>query len=252
MPPCKSPTVFILPRSTPMLTRVWAISADNPVTMTVAPKSREASTVWTRWFATLASMAGTPVISIPTTSCVSTPPRNDALRQIAGVGFQRLDRSGLQSLQVVVVDGRGFGENLIRRHRGQQLGLSNAPGPLLTELGTVLSQVGDQLAQQYIGGSDAGAKGRFRSDLNHSNPPHYQTPPGPGFVVAFERGLFEHQVSGRPGRAPSLMVRPIRLTGSPSGKFEGRTETETPRPSRAEVADESEASPLTTVRLHRK
>src|SRR5438094_5080832 len=54
MPPCRSPTVFILPRSTPMLTRVWAISADNPVTMTVAPKSREASTVWTRWFATLA------------------------------------------------------------------------------------------------------------------------------------------------------------------------------------------------------
>src|SRR2546430_15193839 len=30
-----------------------------------------------------------------------------------------------------------------------QLGLSNAPGPLLTELSTVLSQVGDQLAQQY-------------------------------------------------------------------------------------------------------
>src|SRR5437762_6156503 len=98
-------------------------------------------------------------------------PRNDALRQAAGVGFQRLDRPGLQGLQVVVVDGRGFGENLIRRHRGQQLGLSNAPGPLLTELSTVLSQVGYQLAQQYIRGSEKGVTERFRSDLNHGEPP---------------------------------------------------------------------------------
>src|SRR5206468_9577999 len=89
-----------------------------------------------------------------------------------------------------------------------------------------------QLAQQYIGGSRAGAKGRFRSGLNHSKPPHYQTPSGPGFVVASSGASSNIECPAAPiegttcpsGRAPSLMVRPIRLTGSPSGKFEGRTE----------------------------
>src|SRR5438093_12281967 len=56
MPPWRSPTVFILPRSTPILTRVWAISGDSPVTITFAPRSRAASTVCTRWFATGESM----------------------------------------------------------------------------------------------------------------------------------------------------------------------------------------------------
>ena len=50
-----------------MLTRVWAISGDSPVTMTVAPRSRAASTVCTRWLATLASSAATPVTSMTTT-----------------------------------------------------------------------------------------------------------------------------------------------------------------------------------------
>src|SRR5438128_790794 len=91
-----------------------------------------------------------------------------------------------------------------------------------------------QLAQQYIGGSRAGAKGRFRSGLNHSKPPHYQTPYGPGFVVASSGASSSIECPAAPiegstcpsGRAPSLMVRLIRLTGSPSGKFEGRTETQ--------------------------
>src|SRR5215469_16204486 len=48
IPPCKSPTVFILPKSTPMVTKVCAISGESPVTITVAPNSREASTVCTR------------------------------------------------------------------------------------------------------------------------------------------------------------------------------------------------------------
>src|SRR5213593_1622612 len=67
IPPWRSPTVVILSSCTPMWTSVWAISGDRPVTMTVAPRSREASTVWTRWFATLESMAATPVMSMTTT-----------------------------------------------------------------------------------------------------------------------------------------------------------------------------------------
>src|SRR2546428_12417554 len=92
-----------------------------------------------------------------------------------------------------------------------------------------------QLAQQYIGGSRAGAKGRFRSGLNHSKPPHYQTPSGPGFVVASSGVSSSIECPAAPiegttcpsVRAPSLMGRPIRLTSSLGGKFEGRTETET-------------------------
>jgi hypothetical protein len=53
MPPCRSPTVFILARSTPMVTSVWAISGDRPVMITSAPISRDASTVCTRWFGDL-------------------------------------------------------------------------------------------------------------------------------------------------------------------------------------------------------
>src|SRR5579859_205144 len=67
MPPCRSPTVAISERSTPMVTSVCAISGDRPVTMTVAPSKRAASTVWTRLFATLASIAATPVMSMTTT-----------------------------------------------------------------------------------------------------------------------------------------------------------------------------------------
>src|SRR6266576_2558948 len=67
MPPWRSPTVAISLRSTPIVTSVCAISGERPVTMTVAPSRREASTVCTRWFATFESMAATPVMSITTT-----------------------------------------------------------------------------------------------------------------------------------------------------------------------------------------
>jgi hypothetical protein len=40
MPPCKSPTVFILLKSTPIVTRVCAISGERRVTITVAPSRR--------------------------------------------------------------------------------------------------------------------------------------------------------------------------------------------------------------------
>ena len=55
--------MFILLRSTPMVTSVWAILGDNPVMMTLAPIRRDASTVCTRWLATDASTSGEPVMS---------------------------------------------------------------------------------------------------------------------------------------------------------------------------------------------
>src|SRR6266571_4587989 len=191
MPPWRSPTVAISLRSTPIVTSVCAISGDRPVTITVAPSRRDASTVCTRWFATFESMAATPVMSIATTfarlvriarsSCsVSwrarwgsiTPmmgrmssrsrtcstgvenavqlvevfvilaeqrarqhvaqqqhdaddfmrldaARNDALRQVARVGLQRLERPRLQRLDVVVVHRRHVARaanSMPRRH----------------------------------------------------------------------------------------------------------------------------------------
>ncbi len=45
--------VFILLRSTPIVTKVRAISGDRPVMMTLAPIRPDASTVCTRWLATV-------------------------------------------------------------------------------------------------------------------------------------------------------------------------------------------------------
>ena len=50
-----------------MVTSVWAISEERPVMMTLAPMSREASTVCTRLLATVESISGTPVMSMTTT-----------------------------------------------------------------------------------------------------------------------------------------------------------------------------------------
>ena len=59
--------VFILLRSTPIVTSVWAIFGESPVMMTLAPIRREASTVCTRWLATFSSTSGAPVMSMTTT-----------------------------------------------------------------------------------------------------------------------------------------------------------------------------------------
>src|SRR5919108_1240646 len=66
-PPWRSPTVFIMLRSTPRSTSVCAILDERPVMIALAPISRAASTVWTRWFATFRSIVATPVMSITTT-----------------------------------------------------------------------------------------------------------------------------------------------------------------------------------------
>src|SRR5919205_902801 len=151
MPPWRSPIALTLERSTPRVTSVWAISGERPVMITLAPMSREASTVCTRWLATVESIVGTPVMSMTTTrarllriprrSCSVSwrarqhvaqeqddaehlvgldAARDDALREVTRVVLQRLHRAGLEHLDVVVVDRRRLGEDLLLRECRQQ------------------------------------------------------------------------------------------------------------------------------------
>src|SRR2546425_4095239 len=78
-------------------------------------------------------------------------PRNDALGQVPGVGLQRLERPGLEGLDIVVVYRGRLGEDLFLRHRRQQLRLGDALRPLLSQLGPVLPQVRHELAQERRG-----------------------------------------------------------------------------------------------------
>src|SRR5215471_562583 len=73
--------------------------------------------------------------------------RDDAFGQVAGVCLQRLKRSALQRLNVVVVDGGCFREDLFLAHHGQQFRLGDATGPFFPELRAVLAQVRHELAQ---------------------------------------------------------------------------------------------------------
>src|SRR5215210_7497200 len=274
MPPCRSPTALTLPSSTPSVTSVWAISGERPVMITFAPIRREASTVCTRWLATVESIVGTPVMSMTTTfarlvrmprsSCsvswrarwpsdaddredeqplahlqyrrrelpdrlllladdalalldevdrhgVGDPVRgrlvgvedlvevvevglvlleqgagqhvaqqqhdaehlvrldpagDDPLGQVARVVLQRLDRAGLEHLDVVVVDGGRLVEDLLGGEGGQQPRLADPPRPLLPEVGAVGAEMRDQLLEQVgarLGPSVAlgAAGGRF-------------------------------------------------------------------------------------------
>ncbi len=72
---------------------------------------------------------------------------DDAFRQVAGVGLQRLDAAGLEHLDVVVVHRRGLGEDFFLAHRGEQFGVRDAAGPFLSQLSPVLPQMCNQLAQ---------------------------------------------------------------------------------------------------------
>jgi hypothetical protein len=84
-------------------------------------------------------------------------PRNDALRQVARVSLQRLERPRLERLDVVVVHRGRFREDLLFRHRREQLRARDAPRPFLAQLRAVLPQVRHQLAQQ--GGNVLGMGG---------------------------------------------------------------------------------------------
>src|SRR5256885_11881266 len=57
--------------------------------------------------------------------------RDDALGEVARVVLQRLDRAGLEHLDVVVVDRGRLGEDLLLCQGRQQTRLADAPGPLL-------------------------------------------------------------------------------------------------------------------------
>ena len=74
--------------------------------------------------------------------------RNDSLGQAARVRLERFDTAGLEHFHIVVVHRRRFGENFLLAHRGEQLGVGDAAGPLFPELGAVLAQVRHQFAQQ--------------------------------------------------------------------------------------------------------
>ena len=52
-------------------------------------------------------------------------PRDDPLGEVARVVLQRLDTARLEHLDVVVVDRCCFGEDFLRRHGGEQVGLSD-------------------------------------------------------------------------------------------------------------------------------
>ena len=65
--------------------------------------------------------------------------RDDAFGQVAGVGLQRLERPGFERFDVLVVHGRGFREDLVFRHRGQQLRFRDSLRPFLAQIGAVLA-----------------------------------------------------------------------------------------------------------------
>ena len=101
------------------------------------------------------------------------PARDDALRQVLRVSLKGLDAAGFEHPQVTVVDGPCFRKDLSSAHGAEQLGIANAFGPFLTQLGTIAPKVRYQLTQQLP------AAGRRRA----------------GFVVI---GLFP----GSPHRSP--------------------------------------------------
>ena len=85
--------------------------------------------------------------------------RDDALRELASVRLEGLDAPGLQGVDVVVVDLGRLGEDLLVGHDPQELGVADAPRPLLAKFGAVVAQVGDELLQ--VGAVLAGLLGRL-------------------------------------------------------------------------------------------
>ena len=127
-----------------MVTSVWAISGDSPVMMTLAPMSREASTVCTRWLATASSTSGTPVMSMTTTlaRCVRMPPSSCSVSWRARSAVEHADdRQDQQPLAD-------------RQHRGGQLAdrvllLPDDPLALLDEAHR--DGVGDAVRRRLVG-----------------------------------------------------------------------------------------------------
>src|SRR5438128_815156 len=99
--------------------------------------------------------------------------RNGAFREVARVGLQGLVRPRLEGLDVVVVHRGRLGEDLFLRHRRQQLGLGDEPGPHFAQLGALLPQVRHELAQQRGRRLDArlGGHRQIPGRLTHRAPP---------------------------------------------------------------------------------
>src|SRR5215217_1217216 len=74
--------------------------------------------------------------------------RDDPLGEVARVRAQRLDASGLEGVDVVVVHRRDLREDLVAAHHPQELGIGDPRRPLLAQLRPLLAQVIDKPAQQ--------------------------------------------------------------------------------------------------------
>src|SRR6478609_226463 len=77
-------------------------------------------------------------------------PRDDPFGQVAGVVLEGLDAARFQDFDIVVVDGRGLGEDLLVGHRGEQVRVGDPAGPFLAQVRAVLPQVRDQFREQHV------------------------------------------------------------------------------------------------------
>src|SRR5918994_7186832 len=91
------------------------------------------------------------------------PARDDPLREVPGVGLERLDAAGLERRNVVVVHGGDLGVDLVWSHRRQQVGVGDPVRPLLTQTGAVVAQVADELRKEWptVGRRCRQVAGRF-------------------------------------------------------------------------------------------
>src|SRR4051812_40138530 len=155
---------------------------------------------------------------------------DDPLRQCARVRAQRLDAPGLERVDVVVVDRRHLGEDLLRAHHPQELGVRDPLHPRLEKLGAVLAQVRDELAQQRgvdVGRLQGGSEGpvvvghRLLLSLVHAC-----AAPRPG-CRGFPRAHPPPLLAGAPFRK-TLVIAAI-VSSAPRGGPEPTTLTTSPK-----------------------
>ena len=82
--------------------------------------------------------------------------RDDPFGKIAGVPLKRVDTSGLEHFDVVVVDRRRLGADLLRGHRLQQVRRVDPPSPLAAQLALDAHEGGRRVPEVGAGSSAAG------------------------------------------------------------------------------------------------